>query len=152
MVPGYKPYHRKTVSKKIKQSYDLYRHNLKEVLEKVEYCAVTCDLWKSRSGSHFICLTCHFFDDQFTYHSLIISFRRFYRRHLSVNLKAKIQQELDGLGILEKCVAITTDNANDIKSATKDLSPNCIRFSCAAHNINLVIKNGLKLHRKQINV
>jgi hypothetical protein len=70
----------------------------------------------------------------------------------SVNLKAKIQQELDGLGILEKCVAITTDNANDIKSATKDLSPNCIRFSCAAHNINLVIKNGLKLHKKHINV
>ena len=117
-VPGYKPYHRNTISKKIKESFIDFRQKLRNALEKVEYCAVTTDLWKNRNGANFMCLTCHFLDDNFNFHSLVISFRRFYRRHLSDEIiyELKIINELFNIGILQKCVAIKTDNASDIKS------------------------------------
>jgi hypothetical protein len=139
-VPGYTPLHRSTVSSKLNQYYAEYRKNLKYTLEKVQNLAVTTDLWKNRSGGHFMGLTCHFFDDKFNYHSIIIAFRRFYNRHTSENLRTMIQNELQKLDVLDKCSGITTDNASDIKCATKELTSNCVRFSCSAHNINLVIK------------
>jgi hypothetical protein len=115
-VPGYKPYHRNTISKKIKENFIDFRQKLRNALEKVEYCAVTTDLWKNRNGANFMCFTCHFLDDNFNFHSLVISFRRFYRRYLSDNLREKIINEMKNIGILQKCLAITTDNASDIKS------------------------------------
>ena len=118
------------------------------LLVKIELIALTTDLWKARNGSHFIAITCHFLDDNFNLHSLLISFRRFYSRHLASNLKSIIIRELNKLEILEKIIAITTDNAKDIKKATQKLNSKCIRFSCSPHNINLVIKHALKLWSK----
>ena len=116
-VPGYNAPHRKTVAKHFKKEYIDYRKELKKIFEKIDFIAITTDLWKSRNGSHFICITAHFFDDYFNLHSILISFRRFYLRHLAIHLKNMITRELNKLNILEKIVAVTTDNAKDIKKS-----------------------------------
>jgi hypothetical protein len=57
-------------------------------------------------------------------------------------------KELDKLGILSKVRSITTDNEAAVKSACSGLVEKCTWISCQAHNINLVIKSGLKLWKK----
>ena len=61
----------------------------------------------------------------FGLNSFVLSFRRFYPRHLSKELKDTIMKELNKLDILSKCVSITTDSGSDIKSATKNLNGSC---------------------------
>jgi hypothetical protein len=74
------------------------------------------------------------------YITLIVSFKKFYKRHFSVNLEKFIIAELDKLGITEKVISITTDSGADIKKAASNLGNNILRFSCTAHNINLVVQ------------
>ncbi len=104
-------------------------------------------MWKTRNGYYFACITAHFFDNSYNYTSLVISFRKFSKRHLSQNIETFIKNELEKLEIESKVRAITTDNANDIKSAASKIT---YRFPCIAHNLNLIIKNSLKLWGRNV--
>lgn len=145
-VPGYKPPHRTTVAKRNKIEYIKYRSKLKDALKLVDWIALTTDMWKNRNGSYYLSLTGHFFDTDLETVSLNLAFRRFYGRQLSTRLETFILNEITKLDISEKVVSITTDNAADIKSAGSRITD---RFSCMAHNINLILKNGLGLWKKK---
>jgi len=97
-LPGYKPPSRTTVAKSLKNKYKKYRCNLKEVLSKIDYIGLTSDMWKSRSGSNFLCLTGHFLNPSFEMVSLTLAFRRFYNRHTSENLSCFLMNQLISLG------------------------------------------------------
>jgi hypothetical protein len=71
-IPGYKPPHRKTVSKTLRLYYKNYREKLKNYLKDIPYLSCTTDLWKSRNGSYFLCLTGHFYDENFNFVSLTL--------------------------------------------------------------------------------
>lgn len=144
-LPGYTPPTRQTTSKNLNNVYKEYRARLKTFFEKIDNVSITTDLWKNRNGSHFISLTSHFVDSKFESVNLLISFRRFYKRHLSINLKDFIIKELLKLNLLEKTVSVTCDSGADIKSATTNISSGLSRLSCAAHNLNLTVKNALNL-------
>ncbi|CAF3159172.1 unnamed protein product, partial [Rotaria sp. Silwood2] len=62
-------------------------------------------------------------------------------------IKKYILYELKQLEIENKICAIVSDNGRDIKKATNDIKPG-LRISCIAHNINLVVQNGLGLWEK----
>lgn len=143
--PGYKPPTRQTIVKKLKLNYTAYLKKLKDILKRVPMIALTTDLWKNKGLTYFICLTAHFFDEEFNYFSVIIGFRTIFGRHLSNRIYNFIKAELDYLEIpLENIVSITTDGGADIKSAINKFK-SIKRISCMAHNLNLIIKNGLKL-------
>jgi hypothetical protein len=97
-------------------------------------------------------ITGHFFDDYNEYHSVVLSFKKFYLRHFSSNLARFISAEMNKLEIADKIVGITTDNGADIKAATTDLWPQSSRMSCIAHSINLVVQKGFNLwnHGKKL--
>jgi len=97
-------------------------------------------------------ITGHFFDDYNEYHSVVLSFKKFYLRHFSSNLARFISAEMNKLVIADKIVGITTDNGADIKAATTDLWPQSSRMSCIAHSINLVVQKSFNLwnHGKKL--
>lgn len=121
---------------------------MRKLFVSINHISVTTDLWKNRSDTHFLCLTAHFLDNKYNLVSVIIGFRRFKQRHTAINIKAFIEKEFDNLGIKDKVKYIVSDNGSDIKKATSNMSNNCKRFSCLAHNLNLAIKNGLLLWNK----
>ena len=65
-IPGYIAPTRQTVCKKLATQYAKYHENLKEIFKKPTYIALTTDAWKNSNLSHFLCITAHFYDDNFS--------------------------------------------------------------------------------------
>ncbi len=65
---------------------------------------------------------------------------------MSDRLERFISSELNKLKINHLIRAITTDNANDIKKATKSKFGK--RISCFCHNLNLILKTVLRFSIK----
>ena len=143
IIPGIKINCRQTIAKKIKMEFSNYKNKLISSIASLSSIALTTDLWRNRNLTHFLCLTAHFFDKNFKYFSIVIAFRKFSTRHTAVNLEEFIRTELGLLEIpIEKVISITSDNGSDIKKAASSLTT---RFSCFAHNLNLIVKNSLGL-------
>ena len=51
---------------------------------------------------------------------------------------------------LIKVVPMKTDNEATVKLACSNLSVNCKRLSCLAHNLNLVVHNSFQLWTKPL--
>ncbi|CAF3300478.1 unnamed protein product [Rotaria socialis] len=148
-VPGYIPPHRSTIKRKI---VDLYRHHrdlLRLVLAKPPEIALTSDVWRNSNETYFICLTAHFFDHQYKSISLTIGFRQLIGSHIAERLRKYILHELNTLQIQNKICSITTDNASNIICTTENEPCFGTRFSCLAHDLNLIIQDALHLHDKK---
>ena len=148
-IPGYVPPHRLTVREHIIRRYQQHKKNLRKVFAKVQEVALTCDVWQNSRGTHFISITAHFFDVRYNSVCLTIGFRQIIGDHISERLRCYILYELRSLKIEKKICSITTDNASNIIAATA----NCVyfgdRLSCLAHNMNLIVNDGLHLHEKR---
>lgn len=148
-VPGYMPPHRSTVKATIIKLYRQHRDLLKLVLSKPPEIALTSDVWKNSNGTYFICLTAHFFDHQYKPISLTIGFRQLIGDHIAERLRQYILHELNSLQIQNKICSITTDNASNIICATENEPCFGTRFSCLAHDLNLIIQDGFHFHDKK---
>ncbi|CAF2090095.1 unnamed protein product [Rotaria magnacalcarata] len=146
ICPGYRGPGRKTVRRRLGILYHEYRQKLREVLASIPAVAITVDIWTKKKKS-FICLTGHAFNKKYESIPLVLGFRRFTGSHESENIKKYILYELQRLNIQDKICGIVGDNGSDIKKAINEIKPG-ERFSCTAHNINLVVKNGLGLWEK----
>ncbi|CAF3937245.1 unnamed protein product [Rotaria sp. Silwood1] len=146
ICPGYRGPGRKTVRRRLGILYHEYRQQLGEVLASIPAIAITVDIWTKKKKS-FICLTGHVFNKKYVSIPLVLGFRRFTGSHESQNIKKYILYELQRLNIQDKVCGIVGDNGSDIKKAINEIKPG-ERFSCTAHNINLVVKNGLGLWEK----
>lgn len=87
-------------------------------------------------------ITAHYYDESMQHKSIIISFRRFYGRHLAERLRVFINREIKKLKIESKLISVTTDNGSDVTAATSAYRFGT-RYSCVAHDINLTISAGL---------
>ncbi|CAF3948484.1 unnamed protein product [Rotaria sp. Silwood1] len=147
-VPGYAGPNRKTVRQKIAKIYSSYTTKLRSVLSKVDFIALTCDLWRSSKRVHYISLTGHVFNTKYETVPIVLGCRRIIGRHLSTTIERYIEFELKRLNIKqEQLVSITTDNGSEMKKATSTLKFGN-RISCMAHNLNLVVKHGLCLWKE----
>ena len=112
---------------------------------KIDKIALTTDLWKNRKQRYFLTLTGHFFTADYRFHSMILAFRKFPISHKADNITEFINKELEKLEVTNKIVSLTTDNEATVVAACSKLSKNVLRISCTNHNLNLIVKNGLKL-------
>ncbi|CAF5159660.1 unnamed protein product, partial [Rotaria magnacalcarata] len=88
--------------------------------------------------------TGHAFNKSYETIPLVLGFRQFHGPHRSKKITKYILYELKKLNIENKVCAIVGDNGSDIKKSINEIIPGK-RISCVAHNINLVVKNGLGL-------
>ena len=139
-VPGFDPPNRHKTRKHIIERYKQYRKELAQRFKNESNIAFTTDLWKNRKRMHFVTLTAHVLTKDFESLSFVASFRSFHGRHLAKRIKAFLLNEVRKLKIIkESIVATATDNASDVKCATKkDLG---LWISCFCHNLNLTLKD-----------
>lgn len=138
---------RKTISRRLGVAYHKYRQDLRNTLAHVESIALTVDIWTKNKIS-YICLTGHAFNKVYEAIPIVLGFRRFVGPHKSKNIKKYILYELKQWNIEDKICAIVSDSGRDIKKAVEEIKPGQ-RISCFAHNLNLVVKNGLALWDKK---
>ena len=145
LLPGFVGPHRKTVRRRLAALYSLHTAQLRALIPKLDFLALTCDLWKNSRQIHFISLTAHTFTRKYEHVPIVLGCRRIIGQHLSVTIQRYIQYELNRIGIQQyQIVGITTDNGSNIKQATSTLKfGQPIR--CMAHNLNLVVKKALCL-------
>lgn len=84
------------------------------------------------------------FNNQYQSVAIVLGFRQLSGSHHAENIKNYIVYELRQLQIEDKICGIVSDNGSDIVKAINDIMPGK-RYSCLAHDINRVVKNGLKL-------
>ena len=110
--PGtnYKGPHRCTVRKHLSAMYCAYRRKLRDELTSVTDIALTTDAWSNTRRTHFICITGHYFDKDYGYKSIVLSFRRFIGRSFALRIRRFIRSELQKLNISSKIRSITSDN------------------------------------------
>jgi hypothetical protein len=76
---------------------------------------------------------------------MVLCLRKFAKRHTVNNISEFINKDLLKLEVKDKIVAITTDNEASVFLACSNLGDNIKRISCMNHNLNLIVKIGLKL-------
>ena len=131
------------IKKKFIETRVHFKSKLINVISKI---ALTSDLWKAIAKYHHLALTGHFFNRKFQLRSALLGFKQIVGQHKSQNIRHYIEHELEVLGIKDKIVGITTDNAADMKAAVKkDLG---LSISCLCHILNLTAQNGLCLWSK----
>ena len=147
-LPGFSPPHRTTIRRRLAVLYTNYRQSLREILPTIRWIALTTDIWKSPWHVHYICITGHMFTDDFDTFPIVLAFRRLIGQPVAKNIAAYIEYELNRLNIDSACLSsITTDNGAYVKAATST-SKFRQRISCFAHNMHLLVSNGLYLRRK----
>jgi hypothetical protein len=134
---------RKTVRRRLGLSYHAYRTELRTTFASINTIAITVDI-STKKQTSFICLTGHVFNSKYESIPLVLGFRRLCGPHRAKNIEKYIRYELRRLQIEDKVCAIVSDNGSNIKKAVNDIKPGQ-RFSCIAHDINLVVTNGLKI-------
>lgn len=147
---SFKPPCRQTMKSMIMKRFHTEKDALKQTLSKVGACSLTFDEWTSVSTKTFLAITAHFISGQ-TFVEKLLCFTDVSGRTNSDMLSREIEKVIHDYCIQDKIIAITTDNAANCSSAIRKLngvtfkSIYPIHLKCAAHSLNLIVKNGLKL-------
>lgn len=71
--PRYQPPSRRTIMRSIlPYHYQRVKAEMKGKRAEVKYCALTTDLWTSRTTQGYITVTCHFISSNWELHSLVL--------------------------------------------------------------------------------
>lgn len=122
-----------------------YQTKLTQKLKNISFVALTTDLSRAKNLINYITLTIHFLDSTNSLYSLKIAHDRFVGQQTAIKIEEYLREKLDEYEIpVTKLTTITTDNGSDVKSAASKITT---RISCVCHNINLIVKNSLHLHK-----
>ncbi|KAL4291636.1 hypothetical protein GQ457_14G015420 [Hibiscus cannabinus] len=115
---------------------------------------LTTDTWTSAQNLSYMCLTAHFIDDTWKLHKMIINFCPIVG-HSGELIGRAVEKCLLEWG-LKRILTVTVDNASSNDLAVKYLKQivnlwdgsvldaQFLHMRCAAHILNLVVKDGLK--------
>jgi hypothetical protein len=143
----------KTIAKEVVSIYNIERAKLKKALEGRRLC-LTTDTWTSIQNFCYMCLTCHFIDDDWKLHKRILNFC-VVDDHKGETVGRKIELCLRAWDI-DSIFTLTVDNAssNDntikfLEIVTHDwkgivLEHQFLPMRCCAHILNLIVGEGLK--------
>ena len=101
----------------------------------------------------YLGLTIHYIDSDWNLCSFLLDIIPFAIRHTGVNIAREIMRVLEEFNISNKIIALTTDNDSAMIACGKEIadaldneisSLNFSHYHCAAHVLNLGVKNGLK--------
>ncbi len=122
--------------------------------------SLTSDMWTSTLITEaFLGLSIHYVDDKWVLRYFLLDIIPFKARHIGVNIAEHIIRVLNEFGLMNKTLALTTDNesamvvcgreiANQIQQDFDSLAFQ--HYRCSAHILNLGAKQGLELVDKEI--
>lgn len=141
--PAYTLPSRKTLSKTLlTQVYNNLTEKVKEELRSATAISVTTDGWTSLSNDSYLALTVHFIDNNCKLKSFLLDCFQYNEKHTGQHLANEIKRVLQEWEILNKVVAVVTDNAANISAAIR--LGGWTHQTCFAHTINLVVQAALK--------
>jgi len=149
---------RTTVAEDIMSSYEDRRLALRETIKNSNSrVCLTADLWTSNQNLGYLCITCHFIDNDWMLQKRIIGFGLVASPHDGFTLFNALLKCLQEWKLEHKVFSITLDNAknnnNMVGSLRKNLSErhlmlgngDLLHMRCVAHVLNLIVKEGFKV-------
>ncbi|XP_008792782.2 zinc finger BED domain-containing protein RICESLEEPER 1-like isoform X1 [Phoenix dactylifera] len=138
--------------------YENARLRLQELLDKL-LCRVTLmvDMWRSSEGLEYVCLTCHYVDDEWKLKKKILNFVPMEAPLTGEEISKTIVEKLHEWNIGKKLASIVLDNCSTSDVVTgellKSLRPkgflllngDLFRVHSCAHILNLVVQESLEL-------
>ncbi|CAG8457507.1 600_t:CDS:2 [Acaulospora morrowiae] len=115
--------------------------------------ALTTDIWTACTNQAYMSITLHWIDDNWQMHRILLDLIPLHERHTGTNLANIIDTIISDFNLGKKIMAITTDNAYNMNAfgqkfaqllSTKYNNTIFRRIRCAAHILNLIVKDGLK--------
>jgi hypothetical protein len=118
--------------------------------------SIALDCWTSPFQQAFMAITGYFIDKEWNYRELLLGFEPLHGSHTGMNLSSVLASVLEQHSIVNRVLAITTDNASNnitlIESLQKYLESLeradkavVVRIPCLAHVIQLCLKELLGL-------
>ena len=155
-VPQYNLVSRQTITQDCLEMFQSEKRKLKKLLkEQVQSICLTTDMWTSIQNVGYLCLTAHYVDAQWKLNKKILSFSLLPNAHTGEAIATAIIQSLSEWDIKSVCT-MTVDNASANDVAIRHLKTSlgnkkCLLLDgeffhvrCAAHIINLIVKDGIK--------
>ncbi|XP_077226251.1 zinc finger BED domain-containing protein RICESLEEPER 2-like [Tasmannia lanceolata] len=163
LQPMFKLITRMTVKADCLKMYEIEKKNIYEELESLP-CKVslTSDMWTSRTMEGYLCLTCHFIDNDWKFQKKILNFINVETPHTGEEISKSITARLYDWNIDNKVFSITLDNCttNDVViremlkvfHSKKSLISNgeFLHVRSCAHILNLIVQDGLGYLRESI--
>lgn len=126
------------------QKYNEQKEKLKALLSKTNSVCITTDAWTaSNNQSSYIGYTCHFITEEWILYSCLLECGQYDESHTAQHLRDELFRVMNEWDISEKVIAVTTDNAANIKAAIKLTGWGHV--GCFAQTLNLIIQSGLDL-------
>ncbi|XP_078156107.1 zinc finger BED domain-containing protein RICESLEEPER 2-like [Carex rostrata] len=163
LQPQFRLNKRNTIRSDCVKLYQEEKVNLYNVLDKIN-CRVslTTDMWTSASVQGFLCLTCHYIDDNWKMQKRILNFVRVPSPHTSEHLCEVIMAKLLDWNIDKKIFSIVLDNCTTNDAVVREmlyiLKPKNVlpvdgelfHVRCGAHILNIIVQDGLEALRDVI--
>ncbi|XP_026464396.1 zinc finger BED domain-containing protein 4-like [Ctenocephalides felis] len=158
-IPGYVLPSRKTVSGSMleEQHNKAVENTRAEVLAEAQTICITLDVWTTRVTEAYVAVTDHYITDNYTrletrnLKTVLLGCCQLEGAHTSENLAIEIQTILDNRKFLQKVTFAISDNASNMKKSIKDILK-IKHYGCFAHTINLIVNDGLKLIKSEIDI
>ncbi|CAN6319333.1 unnamed protein product [Urochloa humidicola] len=154
---------RNTIRKDIMDAYQEERKRAISYMAATKSrVAITTDLWTSENQKRgYMAITAHFIDDSWTLRNIIMRFIYVPAPHTAEVICDELYEALVEWNLDEKISTVTLDNcsANDkvipelVKKITKPkmmLEGKLLHMRCAAHILNLIVKDGLEVIKDSI--
>jgi hypothetical protein len=138
--------------------YKSMKETIANEIASVDCIALTTDLWTSSNQTPFMVVSAHFISSDWKLHKQIISFKELPPPHTGLAISDQLVASIVEWKVMDKVSHVTVDNAssNDVALARlaqilkdksrspPDLNGKFFHVRCAAHIINLIVKDGLK--------
>ncbi|KAL4290808.1 hypothetical protein GQ457_14G015550 [Hibiscus cannabinus] len=154
-IPDFIPPSRTSITRDCYALFIEKRRTLKNFFKNLSSrVCLTTDTWTSAQNLSYMCLTAHFIDDTWKLHKMIINFCPI-AGHSGELIGRAVEKCLLEWG-LKRILTVTVDNASSNDLAVKYLKQivnlwdgsvldaQFLHMRCAAHILNLVVKDGLK--------
>jgi len=158
--PQYTIPRRQQVKDLIMSAFINRRTKIASELQIEGQCSLTADIWTSINQDAYLGITIHYIDSNWNLRNFLLDIIPFTTRHTGENIANEIITILNEFNILDKVIALTTDNESAMVVCGRKLAESLgsqlslVTFShyrCAGHILNLGVKQGLELIGDPIN-
>ena len=125
--PVFRMISRRTISVDCLKDFEEKKTILQGVLKcNKSRASLTMDMWTSNQTIGYMCITCHFMDDDWKLHKRIVKFVFMKTPHTGVAMFNEVLKFIQEWNIEDKLFAITLDNASNNNAMVKLLRSNLV--------------------------